>query len=350
MKLVGDLFVVGVMALSVYGILSLHSWREAKIKQVGEQDAWFYVKASALLTSGQICAIDFVWLRISMLIVNLENHKTQEKWNAAWVRRMFWPRLFNNLYPFIYVGFIKKIMIGCPNTETGCIDELEMNLVVYFLARIFTQLFSDAFLMSVVKLQVWFFTSRGPFAGKSFSYVEMQRMAFLHDEQILLLDWTEQALTFSFVACFSVVLPALSGFALLANLFEQRFSAHRDLFFLKRPDPNYAAGIGIWRGNLQLVEMIAVVTNLGFAIFVMKPLREYDDTMKWILFVAAEHVLYIVREAVRSKVPPIPEEVSEIEYYNFETSKRIFANVSHEGRVTSYEECCEVPSIMTDSC
>merc|ERR1719387_595760 len=112
--------------------------------------------------------------------------------------------------------------------------------------------------------------------GRTYTYVEVQSKAWSYDKVMLVDDWTEQVLTFSFVACFNVILPAISLIALLANLLETRLVAYRNACFLRRPLPAGAKGIGAWRQMLVLIEMIAVIVNLGFAIFILTPLKSQD--------------------------------------------------------------------------
>merc|ERR1719321_1741770 len=108
------------------------------------------------MISVQIFAIDYIWFLLSRWLVDKENHKTQATWNNSWVHKVFLVRIFNNLYPFIYVGFLKQFTEeGCPDTEGGCLDELETNLFMFFMIRILLEVVSDVYFLLTMELQVF---------------------------------------------------------------------------------------------------------------------------------------------------------------------------------------------------
>jgi len=324
-KLLGDLLFLSMVVVSVTGMYFIQRWRG---RMVSRHEHWIWPQLAALLIAAQIMTLDVIWRRVSRFVVDMQNHKTQEHWCAAWVDLMFWPRLFNNLYPFVYVGFIKEHDQGCPNTATGCVDELEMSIITYFFSRIFTQIVGDALLLLSVQLQI----SHDLFKGRraeSYSYTDVQAKSQIYNEIMLVTDWTEQTLTFAFVACFSLVLPAIAPIALLTNLFEIRMVAHRNCFYLRRPTPNVAKGIGAWRNITSVVSDLSVLCNVGFAVFVLRPLRDRPWTEKWIIFVVVEHVFVLLKRAVRSKFPEVPTDIADIAERCQTVVRRTFISLKH---------------------
>lgn len=336
-KLLCDFLILIVVGCSVYGTLRIQNWRN----DLTHTDRMLKT-AAAMLLSVQIMIIDFTWLRVSKIIVaRYMNYRTEEQCHAGWVQRVFWPRLFNNLFPFVYIGFFKPRWYpeSCPHTQAGCFEELEMNLIVYFMARVFVQVGSDVMLMMVSKLQIWLefktLSRQGQQTQRAggHTYVQIQSKAFPYDKQMHLEAWMDFTMTFVFVACFSVVLPAISFLAMLVSLVEVRLVAHRNLHYLRRPDPDTSEGIGIWRDILEWVEILAVLMNLGIAIFVMRPIRDYPWSTRWILFVVLEHLFLLIREVFKSKFANVPLEV---DLANEENQKTLMALLSpEEERVTS---------------
>merc|ERR1719387_2046642 len=100
---------------------------------------------------------------------------------------------------------------------------------------------------------------------------------------------------FAFLACFNVVLPAIAPIALLNSLFFMRSIAHRNLCFLRRPEPNGSEGIGAWQSLLEVVEILAVVINVGFAVFTMEPLKSFSPRVKFAIFVASQYSILLMK-------------------------------------------------------
>merc|ERR1719375_2340410 len=140
-----------------------------------------------------------------------------------------------------------------------------------------------------------------PAARFTHTYLELQAKALPYNDIVKMNDWIEQVLTFVFVACFSVVLPAISFVALLASLVRTRIVAHRNALYLRRPLPRGSRGIDAWREMLVLTEVVAVVINLGFAIFVMKPLCDLPLETKYVIFFVAEHFILAVKVTCKNK-------------------------------------------------
>jgi hypothetical protein len=321
----GDFLATCTIALSIGGVYLIQYWRE-KIMEIHSH--WIWPQLAALMITSQIFIIDAVWRRVSRFIVNCENHRKLEKWKSSWVQKMFVVRIFNNMYPFLYVGFLKQYSsTGCPPTEDGCLGELEMNLLTYFAVRLVAQLIGDFTLLLLVRLQVAHELLKKGTSGTPYTYLQVQAKQLPYDDGMRMDDWTEQVLTFTYVASFNVVLPAISVVALLSNLLEGRLVAHRNACYLRRPDAEWSSGIGAWREILFGIEMLAVIINLGFAIFVMRPLRDFDTLTKWAIFVIAEHVIVVVKLAVRAKFPPTPLDVEEFAEKNQQVVHRLFVDL-----------------------
>merc|ERR1719245_478697 len=121
--------------------------------------------------------------------------------------------------------------------------------------------------------------------------IQVQSKSQDYDNVMKLDDWTENVLTFLFLSCFNVILPVISLLALLTTMFETRCLVHRNCCFLRRPVPVASAGIGEWHRVLEVAEFLAVIVNLGFAIFTISPAKDVPALYKFMVFALAEHVL-----------------------------------------------------------
>lgn len=324
--LIGDILAFIMLGVVVVGVYFIQIWREWMLDQ--ENHSWIWPKIAALLVSVQILTIDKAWVVVSQVVVNAENHKSQSQWNASWVRKVFVVRIFNNLFPFIYVGFIKQYTHeSCPGGEYGCLQELQLNLVVYFVIRICSQLAADMFDLAVMEVQVFAELRKWQSRAKVLTYLQIQAKSLEYDDATRLDDWTEQLMTFAFLACFNVVLPAIAPVAFLMSLLQSRCMAHRNMCYLRRPIPTGSVGIGEWQNLFEVVEVIAVIINVSFAVFALKPIRELDTNVKWVIFISVEHLLMIIRTLVRAKFPSEPHDVEALKHLHEETIRKRFVDL-----------------------
>jgi hypothetical protein len=240
-------------------------------------------------------------------------------------------RIFNNLYPFLYLGFIKQFTEeGCPDTEGGCLDELETNLFMYFLIRIMLDVISDLYWGITMELQIIVELHKKESADKRYSYLQVQAKSAEYDDWAALNDWTDLLMTFVFLACFNVVLPSIAPIALINSLFQARCWAYRNLRLLRRPFPVGASGIGPWQGLFESAEVVAVIVNTAFAVFAMKPLKDLGPVTKGILFVAAQWIIHIIKFLIHVKVPAVPKAVQHCQHYNKDVVSRRFVGLENQ--------------------
>jgi hypothetical protein len=266
-----------------------------------------------------------VWLKIARWVVDRENHKTQQKWDASLVQKIFVVRIFNNFYPFLYVGFLKQYTHeGCPKTKAGCLEELELYLIVYFGFLISSTLIRDLYLIFIARVQVYHELRKQQSHDKHYNYLQIQAKALPNDNAIRMDDWTDSVMAFAFMLSFSVVMPAIVPVALLTNLLQTRCMAHRNVCLLQRPVPAEAAGIGVWQNLLYIVDVFAVIVACSLACFTMQPLRDYDTKTKYIVFVAAQYIIFLSKGFIRGKYSGVPLEVEELRLACEDTVRRSF--------------------------
>lgn len=129
-------------------------------------------------------------------------------------------------------------------------------------------------------------------------------------------DYLELAIGFALFTCFGILLPLLSVFALLANLVEYRLLAFRMLHVTSRPMPLSADGIGHWQAVFGVITYIAVMCNVGLAVFVMAPMGTKSPKNQVIVFIFMEHLMLLLKVVVQWTIPDDPSDVKRIEHFN----------------------------------
>lgn len=321
--LLGDMLAIGMVIVCMIGVRAVHSLREHMMEL---HSHWVWQQGAAVLIACQILVLDMVWRVVSQWLVDKENHRTPAQWNRAWVQKVFLVRFFNNLYPFLYIGFIKQFSYqGCPDTTAGCLDELQRYLFTYFVTRLMVHLASDMFLVFVARSQISREAGASPDSEHVDIHLQVQAKSQDYDAVMRVDDWTENVLTFLFLTCFNVVLPVIAVLALLTTMLEARCLAHRNCCFLRRPVPRGADGIGEWQQLLETVEFLAVLINVGFAVFTMRPMKDLPVAHKVVVFVFIEHLILFVKHLIKEKYPPLPHDVEDLEQQNEEIIRQVAA-------------------------
>lgn len=320
----GDILAIVFIILSVVGLRFIQGWREHMLVNHSSQ-VWHH--CAAILLSLQILTLDKLWQYVARLLVDCENQKTRSSWNSSMVEKMFLVRIFNNLYPFLYIGFLKKYSYqGCPKTEAGCIDELARSLLTYFIVRLVIRIGGDFLLLVYSRVQVAHELFKDSAGERHSMYLQVQAKSADYDEVMWMDDWTELIITFLFIVCFNVVLPAIAVLALITTMLEARFLAFRNCSYLRRPISIGADGIGAYQHVLEVVEVVGVLINVCFAVFTLKPLKDYDTTSKFVIFVCAEHAMLMLKLLVKVKLPSKPRDVEDIEQVSESVIRRVFVD------------------------
>jgi len=307
----GDLSAFLMCLLSVFSIFGIQHLRAYHHDEWGIESRWYVEKGTALLTAVQIILMDWAWQFMSYAMVNNENHRLRSDWWESWIKRVLTVRVFTNLYPFVYVGFLKHYSAeSCPDTPSGCLDELQTNLFIFFAISVVSNLSRDIGLIAYARFQ----HAMGLRVSGSDDHLSLQVQATLYDYNawVFIDDWTRQVTTFLLMTCFNVILPVIGVFVLLTAMVEARLLAHRICCNLQRPFPQGSQGIGSWQNALEVMTFLGVLMTVSFSIFVMRPLRDRPMWEKFVIFVLSEHVMLLLNLFVRTQFPKKPHDVFQV--------------------------------------
>lgn len=128
-------------------------------------------------------------------------------------------------------------------------------------------------------------------------------------------DYTEMLIQFGYVSFFSLAFPLAPLLALLNNVVELRTDAFKLCHAKQRPLAHKASGIGIWFHVLQLMNVLAVLTNCLHIAFttsllerLLSPAAVTATTRVWLAF-GAEHLLLALKVAMMLAIPAMPRDV-----------------------------------------
>ncbi|OWZ19357.1 Anoctamin protein [Phytophthora megakarya] len=348
------------------GTISLEDL-QALMKLGVRWDFWIYLLLTPILYGLLIPVLDSAFTRAARCLNNWENHRTESRYQSHLILKVFsfrFVHVFASLYYYAFAPHAKASSAGGTDAAksdgmvrvaiqlasfmvTGQLWKNVMETLYPFVrrrldARAKKRVSNEQFNQSTV------FNGLNAAAGprgpnrhrgtttstKLASEAMMSSNAVIHEQCVRLEqasdraweeaglkqydtfeDYTEMLVQFGYVSFFSLAFPLAPLLALLNNLFELRADAFKLCHTRQRPLAHKASGIGVWLHVLQIMSVIAVLTNcfhLAYSTSLLeRALPRVTATQKvWIVF-GIEHLLLVLKVWLACVVPSIPREVTE---------------------------------------
>jgi hypothetical protein len=126
-------------------------------------------------------------------------------------------------------------------------------------------------------------------------------------------EYIQAVVQFTFVSCFSVVLPITPLIVLFNYLVSMRLDAYKLCRGRRRPLAEKTGGIGIWEHLLHIVAVISVLTNCWLMGFTSSQFTWIADKIGYIglfaVIVAWEHIMLLIKYVMSTSMSPLPKSV-----------------------------------------
>jgi hypothetical protein len=270
--------------------------------------------AASILNALQVQIGNILYKRVAAWLNEWENYRTETEYDNALIFKAFLFEWVNSYATLIYIAFFKEIDPG-----TGCVDgdlclgELRVQLGMVFV----TQLVISNFIELAKPL---FANCR---AAKTLEQAESPDHQLSGPEEEYALDkydspfgdFDEIVIQYGYATLFVVALPITPLLYLINNIVEMYLDSYKLCKLSRRPEPRGAANIGTWQSMLNLQGYIAVVSNCALITLVannstgLRTVALVDNTLlpSLIAFIASEHLLIILKQAISVFVPDVPE-------------------------------------------
>lgn len=275
-------------------------WRNERINN--DPDMKYY---GAILNAVQIQIFNILYGKVSLMLNEWENHRTDSDWENALIGKSFLFKFVNSYTSLFYIAFFKP-------TEEGSdsLYELSVQLGIVFLSLIIinnTMELVVPWLMS--KYNSW---KEGEgveeFVEKSYPEEDFELVQY----ESTFADFDELAIQYGFVTLFVVAFPLAPVFALLNNLLEVKVDSMKLVSVTRRPEPRGAYSIGTWYDIFSTISYISIVTNIIICIWYTDEIENWVDANEpstsavsvqvWAT-VIAEHFIILVKFAVGYFIP-----------------------------------------------
>ena len=143
-------------------------------------------------------------------------------------------------------------------------------------------------------------------------------------------EYIQAVVQFTFVSCFSVVLPITPVLVLINYLISMRLDAYKLCKTRRRPLAEKTGGIGVWEHVLHIVAVISVLTNcwlIGFTSPQFLDLLDGEngigDLGLFALVVGWEHIMLLIKYVMSTSMSPFPKSVRDaMKRQQYETDKQ----------------------------
>ncbi|GLD95464.1 hypothetical protein PINS_up004109 [Pythium insidiosum] len=314
-------------------------------------DFWFYFLLTPVLYGLLIPALDLVFTRLARALTNWENHETETRHQSHLILKVFSFRFVHVFASLYYYAFARGsrddslLRVAVQLASFMVSDQLWRNamqtLYPFVMRRCAArrkkrdaneQFQHSAVFHAAEAADQINKTDSGGAVGRM--QMMTQRNAVIHEQCVRLEqasdraweeaelepydtfeDYTEMLIQFGYVTFFSLAFPLAPLLALCNNVLELRMDAFKLCHAKQRPIARKASGIGVWLDVLQLMSVLAVLTNCLHIAFTTSLVERLVPSLAgsgaskvWVVF-AVEHLLLALKAWMTVVVPAMPSAV-----------------------------------------
>jgi len=305
---------VCVVVLSVVGIFILR-------KFLTEWNSQFGSYLTAVINAVQIHILNYVYRRISVILNDYENHRTESQYENALIAKNFVFKFFNSFNSLFYIAFFKKndtYVGGC--VDNDCLSELQVQLAIIFgvhiivnnVVEILVPLIQSYRHSSLFKKEE-ITSSIISGGGKARFPTRAEKEFYLQKYESTLDDFDELIVQFGYVTLFVIAFPLAPLLALVNNYFEIRLDAKKICSLSQRPLPSGSGDIGTWYAVVTLMSFASVLTNVGLVVFSTNIFGDIDveasQSVKIWYFLVTEHIIIAIKMLIVYFISDVPASV-----------------------------------------
>ena len=260
---------------------------------------------------------------IAYKLTDYENYRTDSEYQDALVNKLFTFEIVNCNAPLWYVGFLKGF-IGFSCSRNSCLGDLATTLVTIFLTNLLTRVIQEVGVrkISMMHEQRLFLQNTEP--GSVMSPIEEQYSLAEASLKNTMRDYMSLVVQFNYAVMYVAAFPLAPFLALVSAYVQLRIDAWKFVLTHRRPIPKSAEDIGTWEDCLNLLSVIAIVSNFGVMFFTSRFFENTTWQGRWIMFICLEYIIFVGKYVFSVVVEDIEAEVEiQIQRSEFLVSKVI---------------------------
>ena len=244
--------------------------------------------AAALLISGQIFFMNYLFGDIAIRLNNHENHRTDTEYEDALISKTFLFQFFNSYTSLFYISFMQPFTNFDPCQSGNCFVDVQTTLGTIFITRLVAGNIVElgaplyhSFMKTRASKEALLHVSGHMSVGDGkHELSEVERTFNLEEYDVLMgtfEDYSEMVIQFGYMTLFICAFPLGTVLAFINNYVELRVDAWKLCQLCRRPSPRSAEDIGTWQTVLTIMAVAAVFTNSALVAFTGK----FTDNDQW---------------------------------------------------------------------
>eukprot|EP00977_Amphora_coffeiformis_P008293 scaffold1878_cov170-Amphora_coffeaeformis.AAC.6 len=303
---------------------------------------WFITMGMPAMLGLCLPLLNLMLSKLSIMLNNFENYRTESEYRAHLIIKVFSFRFvcyFAHLYYYAFVStgdenavyngifrvgsgvlvyttvahwwqvflhvyapiLIRKIRIHYREKKL-CSELREVELEEEALTQLDTTVMTE----DVKKRHIRVFNKR-LLLEQAQDDIWLELMFPEHDSFV---EYIQAIVQFTFITCFSVVLPITPLICLINYLLSMRLDAYKLCKGRRRPLAEKTGGIGVWEHLLQIVAVISILTNCWLMVYTNSWFIWLGDQISQVgLFVFSEHVMLLLGYVMLASISKMPKSV-----------------------------------------
>ena len=301
---------------------------------------WVVMGALPALLGLGIPIMNFILMNISVMLNDFENYRTESEYRTHLIIKVFSFRFVSQFGALYYYA---AMSMGDPQSIQNGMIRMGTTVMIYTTVANWWTIFLQVYCFMLIRNVRRFLYRRK--LRQELKKVEIEEESISGDlsdaearkirvlNKRMLLDqaqddvWFElmnpahdsfpeyitAVVQFSFVACFSIVLPITPLFCLFNFLLTMRYDAYKLCRGRRRPLAKKTGGIGVWEHLLHIVAVVAVLTNCWLVAFITSDFVWLADKVGQVglfaIVVAWEHFMLLIKYMMQNTISPFPKSV-----------------------------------------
>ena len=234
------------------------------------------------------------------------------------------PRSYASLYYLAFLQYtgISKVVNPIVYNDDGFDDDgqgmlyaLELDLVIIFGAALAVQNGMSIILPRIQSAQKFKAEGGGTKeAENGMSVPELQYLMLPFDQELeVLMQYNALVLQLGYVVLFAVAFPGAPLCAFLTNYASIRVDGKKYMKLMRRAVPIGAQDIGTWYTIIEIMSILAIVTNSAIVCFKMDKFGDFDEitlAKKEFYFMLFTYFLCMIFLFFKMAIPDVPQKVT----------------------------------------
>lgn len=269
--------------------------------------------AASVLNALQVQIGNQLYKRVAAYLNEWENYRTETDYENALIFKAFLFEWINSYATLIYIAFFKQNDVYCGTDN--CMNELRIQLGMVFVTQLVVSNFIELAKPLFSNCRAAKKIAKGQDPEAQLSGPEEEYALETYGSPFG--DFDEIVIQYGYATLFVVALPLTPLLYLVNNAVEMYLDSYKLCKLTRRPIPRGATNIGTWQAMLTFQGYLAVVTNCLLITLVANQSTGLRNVSldgialvpSLIAFIASEHLLILLKQAIAIFVPDVPQDV-----------------------------------------